>query len=357
MKAVILAGGADTGRCPLSMIRPRPLYPVLDGVLLELVVHGLQSAHSHEVIVCANGSTELLKSYFTRHPTTGPQFRFYNDTFPRGTAGCVHDVLGYCGSSTFLVLEGGLVLEGDLTNLLAEHRSSGAALTVGVVPARLRPAGPTANALSPLGLYVVEPEAFAPVPEGGYFDIKEQLIPRLHKHHLDVNVSLFEGAWRRITDAGSYCLLVRELLSGSFGRAYGARLRREPNEVWLDESASVAPSARLAGPLLVGRNATIEDRAIIVGPAVVGTNAVVGERAVVRGSILWPNARIGGRATVENSIITDGFSVGPLSTLTHCIAIDHELSYGDAHGLHQAGYAIQASSAGGRAFWRSLGAA
>lgn len=357
MKAVILAGGADTGRCPLSMIRPRPLYPVLDGVLLELVVQCLGSAGGDEIVVCANGRSDLLSSYFARHPIDGREFRFHNDRFPRGTAGCVHDVLGYCGGETFLVLEGGLVLDSDLGGLLAEHRRSGAALTVGAVAAANAPPGMIAqgNALTPLGAYVVEPEAFALVPDGGYFDIKEQLIPSLHERHLGVNVSIYGAPWRRITNAESYGLLIRELLSGRFGRSFTANLRREPNGVWLDESASIAPSARVAGPVLVCRNATIGPGASIAGPAVVGTNAIVEERAMVAGSVLWPNVQIGERAAVDHSIITDGFCVKPLSTLTHCIAIDHELSYGDAHCLNEAGYLVRAPSAAGRSLWRSFG--
>jgi mannose-1-phosphate guanylyltransferase/phosphomannomutase len=352
MKALILAGGQDTRKCPLSMVRPRPLFPLLTDVLLQHLLKRLRAVGVDEAIICADGKTRILEAHFDDSPSSYVRLDFHDETFPRGTAGCLQDVEDLLRDETFLVLEGGLFIEGDLQHLIDDHVRSGSAMTVGAVPLRDWRMGDgsaeTDDPLAPLGIYVVEPEVLDHIPGRGYCDIKEQLIPRLREKFLDVWVARFRGRHRRVFDADSYGAFVDEVLSGAFGDDQVAELDKLAPHVWAGPDIDIDPSATLLGPVAVGRGAVIGKEATVVGPTLIGENVFLDDQTVVTGSILWPNVTVGLGAKVEHSIVADSFHVSVFSHLSHCVAIDHELTLGDLYGLKQGGYAVGVSTGAGR---------
>ena len=99
--------------------------------------------------MCSNGKTRILQQFLTEHPVPEASLSFVDDELPRGAGGCLRDAAGQLGDGPFLVLEGRLFIEGDLSELADEHASSGAALTVGVVPAANWSCGEGERALAP----------------------------------------------------------------------------------------------------------------------------------------------------------------------------------------------------------------
>ncbi|HUW31695.1 MAG TPA: NDP-sugar synthase [Planctomycetota bacterium] len=346
MKAVVLAGGVGFGNCPLTIVRPRPLFPVPDGVLLEYALRALRTVGVEDVMICAGSSTPMLAAHCERFPPAGMRLHWHQDAFLRGTAGCLGDVASFLQGERFLVLDGNLVLDGDLSCIVDDHKRQGAAMTLGVVPARTWYGGQTGESdgdqLAPLGVYVVESDVLGHVPEQGYFDLKEQLIPRLRERHFATGVSLFRGRHRRVVDARSYARLVQEILHMTFGEEPFARLTAMAPGVWAGPDVTVAPSALLIGPLVLGSGTTIGEHAIVVGPGFLGERVAIESKSVVVGSILWPEATVGREARVEDSIVTDHFQVARFSSLAHCVAIDAGLALAQMNGLHRAGYAVRA---------------
>ena len=104
MKAVVLAGGQDTRRCPLLMVRPRPLFPLPTNVLLEHSLKTLRDVGVDEAIICANGKTHIFEGHFDDNPSGHVQLDFHDDVLPRGTAGCLQDVADFLADGTFLVV-------------------------------------------------------------------------------------------------------------------------------------------------------------------------------------------------------------------------------------------------------------
>jgi len=346
MKAVILAGGQDIGKCPLSLVRPRPLFPVPNGVLLQNVLQVLGSVDVDEAIICANGKTHILREHFGASSGGCVGLDYHEDKFPRGAAGCLRDVADSLRHSTFIVIEGGLFIDGGIGKLLTEHRRSGNALTIGAVPAGNWQAGngtePLHRRLSPVGIYVVEPDVLRHIPDRGFYDIKEQLVPELVKRDIRVRAARFTGLHRRMTNAGSYALFVQEVLSGAFGESRLAGYREAAPHVWIAPDASVHPSASIVGPAVIGPNVVVERNVTILGPCLISESTAVGEHSTVSGSIIWSRASVGSGASVERSIVTDGFCVRKRSRLENSIAIGRYLNVGEMHGLRQGGYTVSA---------------
>ncbi len=339
MKAVILCGGHRVPRCPLAMVRPRPLFPLPVGTLLDWLLIHLRQVGTTHAILCLDRASRPFGG-----DLESPKVLVHEEPLPRGPAGCLRDVADLVGRETFIVVEGGLFLTGNLQPVVAHHRRQGAALTLAAVPAdqweRSNGGNGHAPPLAPLGLYVVEPCVLDHIPRGGFFDIKEQLIPRLQAQGLKVATTLYPGGHRRVRDARSYAALVHELLAEGFAQDRPAELHEPHPQVWLAKGARVDTTATVVGPVALGPGAVIGPHAVVTGPTLLGERAVVCENAFVNNSILWPGARIGARAFVEHSIVTDNFTVPDNSRLSHSIALDRTLRLGDLHGLRIGGYHV-----------------
>ena len=73
-------------------------------------------------------------------------------------------------------------------------------------------------------------------------------------------------------------------------------------------SASIAPSARLVGPVWIGSDVRIDEEALIVGPAIVGDKTVIGKKAVIQNAIIGPNVEIKSDDFVAAAIYTRSHS-------------------------------------------------
>jgi NDP-sugar pyrophosphorylase family protein len=189
-------------------------------------------------------------------------------------------------------------------------------------------------------MYVVSPEVIDEIPGGAYFDIKEQLIPRLRGRHLRVCSSRYRGRHRRIVDAHTYSAFLQEMLSGAFGQDRFDGLAEVLPQVWVAEDASVDSSATLIGPVAIGSRAFVGKEAVVAGPTLVGEGATIGDKAFVSQSILWPGSEVGLGATVERAILTDAFRVPESGRVARCVAVDRALSLGDVHGLRVGGFEV-----------------
>lgn len=349
MKAVILAGGPEVPRCPLAVVRPKALFPLIEDVVIGRLLRALHEIDVDEAIICANGKTHVLREHFLRRPVAVQSVDFSDDELPRGAAGCLKDVEGFVGDGSFLVAESSLFLDGGIAELVERHRASGAAMTIAAVPGQSRSLGGSREScgvpLTPLGVYVGEPEVLEPIPARGYFDLKEQLVPKLQAAGADVLISQYRGRYRRVAHASSYAALVQELLDGQFGMSDFAGLREVGREVWVADGVEVAPSAVLVGPVVVGAGAAIGAEAVVAGPTLVGERVTIGSRAFVSDSILWPDSGVGDGANVERCIVTDGFRVAEMAHLSQSIAVNTSLHVGEARGFDQRGYSIRAQEA------------
>lgn len=127
MKAVILAGGRGRRLAPFTVAFPKPLVPVGDRAVLEILIRGLVAAGITEIVLSVDHLAELLMAYVEGHPALRglAHYRFVRDLEPGGTAGPLARIEGL--EETFLVTNGDLLTSLDFKQLIAHHRESGAA--------------------------------------------------------------------------------------------------------------------------------------------------------------------------------------------------------------------------------------
>jgi NDP-mannose synthase len=183
MRAAVLAGGLGTRLAPYSAILPKPLVPVGDRPILELILGWLARSGVERVDVCIGHLGELIQTYFSQ-PGTIPgslDVHWVREREPLGTAGALRLIDE--PTETLLVVNGDVVTDLDPTaEMLAFHRQRQAALTIatrrtaittelGVIDQRDGELTgyrekPVFEYDASMGIYLYEPAALAALPPG-----------------------------------------------------------------------------------------------------------------------------------------------------------------------------------------------
>lgn len=129
-RAAVLAGGLGTRLQPYTTVLPKPLVPVGDRPILELIFAWLAGHGIREVDVCIGHLGELIQTYFSQSQTIPESLdvRWVWESDPRGTAGALRGVPPI--DDTLLVVNGDILTDLDPAPMLAFHRARRAALTI-----------------------------------------------------------------------------------------------------------------------------------------------------------------------------------------------------------------------------------
>jgi exosortase len=305
IRTVVLVGSRDFGRCPLAARLPPALWPIGDTPALRRLLDHLATEGIMEVTVCCGQDVRTQVEAICAGDR--PHVTLMVEDLVRGTAGCLRDAAGPDPSGLWLVLSGSMMAPPPVETLVERHQANGADLTV-----VFNPGGEDASGLgSPAEIYLCDAEVLSRVPNGGYSDIKEGLIPAIlrsggavHPLRLEREVGNFRDR-RGYIDALS--VLFREHAGG--GKEGPAPKGPEGGLVLRGRDVYIHPAARVCGPVMIGDRAQIEKGAIVVGPACIGQNTVLGENSVVIRSALWPDAAVGTRCEIRESIVAHGLGI------------------------------------------------
>lgn len=212
-RAVVLAGGRGRRLAPYTSILPKPLMPIGDRSILEIVVDQLTGHGFSDVTFCVGYLSHLIRAVFESSTSRRGQITYVHEDEPLGTAGPLRLIDDL--TSTFLVMNGDVLTTLDYRDLVRHHRESGNVLTIashrrtikidyGVL--HLDPASngspridayeekPEVVTTVSMGIYLVEPSALELIPERDYFDFPD-LVRALLGAGEQVGAYLFDGLW------------------------------------------------------------------------------------------------------------------------------------------------------------------
>jgi len=127
-RAVILAGGRGTRLAPFTSILPKPLMPIGERAILELVVERLESCGIVDITFCVGYLSHLIRAVLDSLENNGVKISYALEQRPLGTAGPLRLVKGL--DDTFVVMNGDVLTDLDYTDLLAYHRSQQNVVTI-----------------------------------------------------------------------------------------------------------------------------------------------------------------------------------------------------------------------------------
>ncbi len=325
MQALILAGGEGTRLRPLTSTIPKPVVPLVDRPFISYMLEWLHGHGVDDVILSCGFMAEGVRSVLGDGSRLGIRLRYLEEPRPLGTGGALkfaQDLL----DERFLMLNGDVLTDIDLTAQLRQHEQTGARATLALVPVddpsayglvRRAPDGsvtefvekPGSDELHTdlinAGAYVLQREVLdSMAPSGTNISIEREVFPAL------VGRGLFgyadDGYWLDIGTPARYLQATFDILEGNVITEIGRRLREASLTLVHDSKID----GRVVAPALVGPGCTVGKHALVGSLTVLGREVNVEEGAHLERSVLLDGARIGAHARITGSIVGPRVQIG-----------------------------------------------
>jgi NDP-sugar pyrophosphorylase family protein len=298
---MVLAAGLGLRMRPLTLLRAKPALPVLNRPLLHWTLELLRRHGVTDVVINLHHLPASVRKTVGDGRAFGLHVSYSYEKKILGTAGGPRKVRRFFGDEPFFLVNGDVLFDFDLTDLLRRHVASRARATlalkahrkVGAYGGIVTGPGGFIRALAGLprpvrgrpllftGVHVLDPDLLDRLQPGPSDSVRDLYAPLVAEGQrlLGVRVS---GAWY---DFGSPSLYLASQLSMTSSGFRGAGAARQ-----------VHPEARIHPRARVTRS-------------VVGAGTVVDEGAVVSGSVLWESVEVGRGARVNGSVLATGVRV------------------------------------------------
>ena len=354
MQAVILAGGLETNLSILTRHFPKALLNVANQPLIDYVLSYFRQWEIKDVVFCVNQETAILKNYLDKPSFSDFTFRFYEEEFPRGTAGTLVDIRKWLTDKHVLVFNGNVISQLDISTLVHYHNLKKSYFTV-VTGYPLQKQKPTTEiiintdgsvkavkaqvydgeskfAASPHGIYLLNPkilDVFARYK--GYLDLKEQFIAALKNKNVPMYSYISSEFTRSIESLEDYLQVNFDVLYQNWmARFWGNEIK---DKVWIGRGVQIDPDVEIIGPVVIGQYTTIEQGVRIVGPAVIGQNCHFASGSFLRESVVWDNSVFRQRSHVEYSLIGESFTIRERSFFSRQVMLDMPMEIGELNLL------------------------
>ncbi len=331
MQAVILVGGEGTRLRPLTSTVPKPVVPLVDRPFISFMLEWLKQHGIDDVIMSCGFLATSVRNVLGDGSGLGIRLRFVEEPDPRGTAGA----LKYAESmldERFLMLNGDVLTDIDLTAQIAQHEQTGAKATLALVPV----ADPSAYGLVHLqedrsvreflekpspdavietnlisaGAYVLEREILELVPPDRNVSIEREVWPRLIGGGLYGFPS--DSYWLDIGTPERYLQGTFDIIEGNVKTAVAERLGSD----WLAIDSSVEIAGRVIPPAVLERGVYVGEGAQVGSLVVLGEGVSIGAGAAVERAVILNGAEIGEGAKLRDCIVAAGARIGARTTIS-----------------------------------------
>jgi mannose-1-phosphate guanylyltransferase len=345
MQAVILVGGEGTRLRPLTSTVPKPVVPLVDRPFIAFMLEWLREHGIEDVIMSCGFLATSVRNVLGDGTRFGIRLRFVEEPDPRGTAGALKFAESML-DERFLMLNGDVLTDIDLTAQIAQHERTGARATLALVPVE----DPTAYGLVHLaedrsvsdfvekpssdhieggaagsrtasrggrdpvlqsytnlisaGAYVLEREVLGLVAPGRNVSIEREVWPLLIGNGLYGFPS--QSYWLDIGTPDRYLKGTFDIIEGNVRTAVQERMGTG--------YLALAPDARIEGrvvpPAVLEREVRIAPGAHVGSLAVLGQGVSIGAHTRVERAVILSGTEIGAGCTLRDCIVAGGCHVG-----------------------------------------------
>jgi mannose-1-phosphate guanylyltransferase len=331
VRAVVLVGGEGTRLRPLTLTVPKQMLPVVEQPMIERVVGHLADHGIDEAVLSLGYRPDAFINAYPSGSIDGVRVSYAVEPTPLDTAGAIRFAAKHAGiDETFVVVNGDVLTDSDISELIAFHRLRGAEATISLTPVEdpssfgvvvtdaegrveafieKPPRDEVPTNLINAGTYVMEPSVLTRIPSDRRVSVERETFPAMVEAG-----SLFalgsQAYWLDTGTPDAYLRAHRDLLVGRRLGPPSPGAVLDPSigsGVWRIGDVDVQSSSVTRS--LLGRGASIASD-VVVEDSVVGADAVIEEGASVIGSVLLPGSRVASKATVERSVVGPGAIVG-----------------------------------------------
>jgi mannose-1-phosphate guanylyltransferase len=324
VQAVILVGGEGTRLRPLTSTVPKPVVTLVDRPFIAYMLEWLRRHGVDDVIMSCGFKAERMREVLGDGSQYGLSLRFVEEPEPRGTAGALKEAEEHL-QDRFLMLNGDVLTDIDLSAQIARHEATGARGTLALVPVadpsayglvRLREDGSVkefvekpseeeidTNLIS-AGAYVLERDVVDLIAPARNVSIEREIWPQL------VGDGLFgfaaDAYWLDIGTPDRYLQATFDILEGKVSTAVAQRL----GDGYLAVADGAHNAGRVVPPAIVERGCRIEEGAHVGSLVVLGPDVTIGAHARVERCVVLEGARIGAGCELTDCIVAPGVTIG-----------------------------------------------
>ncbi len=325
MQAVILVGGEGTRLRPLTSTVPKPVVPLVDRPFIAYMLEWLKRHGVEDVVLSCGFLATSVRNVLGDGSGYGLRLRYVEEPEPRGTAGALKYAEPLL-DERFLMLNGDVLSDLDLSSQLEQHERTGARGTLALVPVP-DPTGyglvsldedgsvrefvekPSADAvvdtnLISAGAYVLERSVLELIPSERNVSIEREVWPEL------VGAGLYgfaaDAYWLDIGTPARYLQGTFDIIEGNVQTAVMERL----GDTYMAVDPDVQAAGRIVPPAVVDRGCKIAAGAHVGSLVVLGPGVSVGAGASIERSVVLHGSEIGPGCTVRGSIVGAGARIG-----------------------------------------------
>jgi mannose-1-phosphate guanylyltransferase len=339
---VILVGGEGTRLRPLTSTLPKPVVPLVDRPFISFMLEWLRAHGVEEVIMSCGFLAHSVREVLGDGSNLGLRLRFVQEPDPRGTAGALK-LAEPLLDERFLMLNGDVLTDIDLTSQIAQHEQTGATATLALVPV----ADPSAYGLVILdedrsvrefvekpsserlesnlisaGAYVLERKVLELVPSERNVSIEREIWPRLVGNGLYGFPS--DSYWLDIGTPARYLQGTFDIIEGNVATA----VRELMGDDWLAIDEQAETRGRVIPPAVLGRGARVEHGAHVGSLVVLGADVAIGAHSKVERAVILAGAQIGEGCELRDCIVAGGCTVGARTQITGGAVLGEGVSVG-----------------------------
>lgn len=306
MKAMVMAAGMGSRLEPITLSMPKPLIPIMNRPLMDIILTQLKSIGVKDVISNTYYLADQIISRYEKNKL-GINFNYIKEETLSGTAGGVKKCQYFFDKGEdFIVLSGDVLTDADIKKGIEIHKKSGAVATIGVKEVShelvsnfgvvvtgkdgyvkyFQEKPPIDEAKSNLintGIYIFNYKIFDYIPEDTFYDFAKDVFPKLLAEK-QINVFEVNGYWNDVGTIPQYKQSVQDIFNGLCN--VGKLDVKETN----------------LGSYVAGKT-KVPLTCRMVGNSVIGNNCKLGEYIMLRNCIVFDGAEIKTGSEYENVVI------------------------------------------------------
>lgn len=333
---MIMAAGAGTRLNPLTAKMPKPMIPIINTPILELILKHLQKYGINDVIANTHYCAECIHQAFGGENHLGINFNYIYEKALSGTAGGVKICENFFeGEKTFIVVSGDALTNVNIDELYKKHKKCGAVASMAlrevpfeevhhfgvvvvdensrIIEFQEKPKQKEAKSnLVNTGIYIFETKIFDYIPADTFYDFAKNVFPSLMANNEIMCGFNIEDYWNDIGTINQYKSSSFEILEG----LTPMEMPYTKSEYgWIAETAKLGEDISFENKLVLGENSIIEDNVVFDGNNIIGNNCIIKSGARIKDSILWNDIVIEENTIIDDCIIANNVVIKANSKL------------------------------------------
>jgi mannose-1-phosphate guanylyltransferase/phosphomannomutase len=322
-----MAGGEGSRLRPLTIMRPKPMVPIVGRPVMEHILNLLKTHGITEVVVTVQYLASAIEDYFGDGSALGMHIDYSREEVPLGTAGSVKNA-EHLLTEPFLVISGDALTDFNLSEIIRFHNARHAMATLtlahvanplefGVIitddtghirqflekPSWSEVFSDTINT----GIYVLDPKIFSYFDKDKQFDFSQELFPMMLEKGDPIYGYIASGYWCDVGNLSEYMKANADVLRGEVKTRIPGK--DQGGGIWVEEGVEISPEAQIFGPVYLGQDVKVRGGAVVHGPSAIGAYTIVDTSAQIDRSVLWNNSYVGDRVELRGALVGSSTSL------------------------------------------------